>query len=263
MEIDLFRGVEIGQVPPTPLVPTHGRELIPTAYDSLFRRSSPYGTIFGYKQEQHGARIQHVLPNPKTEYGQISTSSKVELELHTEAAFHPYKPDYLMLLCLRGDRNAVTTYARVSRIVAMLDDDTIEVLQQPLYETSLDDSYRTDGSSDATVVVSILRRSGTSWVMTYDNYLMKGMTARSQRALETFRVAANRSVEEITLDAGDLLVLNNKTTIHGRTSFQARYDGTDRWLIRALTKKTYPPQSHLDMFSFTITTTFNNSNVYA
>jgi L-asparagine oxygenase len=263
MEVDLVKCVEIGHVPPTPIVPTHGRDIVPTAYDSLLKHSSLYGTVFGYKQEQHGVRVQHVLPNPKTEYIQMSTSSKVELELHTETAFHPYKPDYLLLLCLRGDSNAPTTYAKVSRIVEMLDDDTLEILQQPLYATSLDDSFRTDGSPDATIIVSVLRKHDDFWEMTYDNYLMKGLTVEAQSALDALRTAASRSIEEVVLESGDLLVLNNKTVIHGRKPFQPRYDGTDRWLLRAMTKKNYPPLAHYDAGSFVITTTFNNGMAHA
>jgi L-asparagine oxygenase len=99
--------------------------------------------------------------------------------------------------------------------------------------------------------------------MTYDNYLMKGLTAEAQRALEALRTAASRSIEEVVLESGDLLVLNNKTVIHGRKPFQPRYDGTDRWLLRAMTKKTYPPLAHYDASSFVITTTFNNGMAHA
>ena len=34
------------------------------------------------------------------------------------------------------------------------------------------------------------------------------------------------------LDAGDLLVIDNRRAVHGRSKFRARFDGTDRWLQR-------------------------------
>ena len=37
----------------------------------------------------------------------------------------------------------------------------------------------------------------------------------------------------IVLEPGDLLVVDNDRVVHGRTSFAARFDGTDRWLQRA------------------------------
>ncbi len=37
---------------------------------------------------------------------------------------------------------------------------------------------------------------------------------------------------EIQLQAGDLLVIDNRRCLHGRNSFVPRHDGTDRWLER-------------------------------
>jgi L-asparagine oxygenase len=36
----------------------------------------------------------------------------------------------------------------------------------------------------------------------------------------------------VALEAGDLLVVDNAVSVHGRSPFPARYDGTDRWLQR-------------------------------
>jgi L-asparagine oxygenase len=36
----------------------------------------------------------------------------------------------------------------------------------------------------------------------------------------------------VTLRAGDLLVIDNAVAVHGRSSFPARFDGTDRWIQR-------------------------------
>jgi alpha-ketoglutarate-dependent taurine dioxygenase len=39
---------------------------------------------------------------------------------------------------------------------------------------------------------------------------------------------------------GDLLVIDNDRAVHGRTPFIPRYDGTDRWLKRALVVTSLP-----------------------
>ena len=54
------------------------------------------------------------------EFDQISSSSKVELEMHTETAFHPYMPNYVLLLCMRGDITAETTYSLLEDILENL-----------------------------------------------------------------------------------------------------------------------------------------------
>jgi alpha-ketoglutarate-dependent taurine dioxygenase len=42
------------------------------------------------------------------------------------------------------------------------------------------------------------------------------------------------------LQAGDVLVIDNERAVHGRTPFVPRYDGTDRWLKRALVVTSLP-----------------------
>jgi len=44
----------------------------------------------------------------------------------------------------------------------------------------------------------------------------------------------------VVLDDGDLLVIDNDRAVHGRTAFTPRYDGTDRWLRRALVVTSLP-----------------------
>ena len=38
--------------------------------------------------------------------------------------------------------------------------------------------------------------------------------------------------EGILLEAGDLLIVDNRRAVHGRNQFQAYFDGYDRWLQR-------------------------------
>lgn len=58
-----------------------------------------------------------------------------------------------------------------------------------------------------------------------------------QDEIERTAVAAVESAAEqvhqpFTLMEGDLLVFNNRRTIHARSPFYPRMDGTDRWLKR-------------------------------
>ena len=48
-------------------------------------------------------RAEHRAHPGRVPTVRCSTSSKVQLMFHTEAAFHPHRPRYLLLLCLRGD----------------------------------------------------------------------------------------------------------------------------------------------------------------
>jgi hypothetical protein len=49
-----------------------------------------------------------------------------------------------------------------------------------------------------------------------------------------------RATKQVVLADGDLLVIDNDHAVHGRTPFIPRYDGTDRWLKRALVVTSLP-----------------------
>ena len=203
MGITLYRNIDIGVIPKTPSIPFVAGDALDTAKSSLLKFAGIFGTPIGYKQEQDGSLFQHIIPAPKTEYGQISTSSKSNLELHTETAFHPYKPSFVLLLCLRGDENAATTYADDHEILSHLKEQTIEILQQPFFVTKVDDSFRTNGEPDVEFVLPILRKYGDSdWSITYDKHFMRGVNQEAQDALDEFNYAIEKSTREIVLESG-------------------------------------------------------------
>jgi alpha-ketoglutarate-dependent taurine dioxygenase len=77
-------------------------------------------------------------------------------------------------------------------------------------------------------------------VLVYDELLMSGVTPRAQAALDALHRAVKLSTKQVVLEAGDLLVVDNERAVHGRTPFVPRYDGTDRWLKRALVVRALP-----------------------
>jgi alpha-ketoglutarate-dependent taurine dioxygenase len=191
--------------------------------------------------------IQNILPVHKTENDQISTSSKVTLALHTETSFHPYKPDYVMLLCLRGDPTAVTTYANIDDIIEYLDNETISYLQDPVYLTGIDKSFRESDKEYRQVKLPILKKVGRNeYNFNYDEDLMYPTNILASMAIDKLAEAVCKCVKEIVLEAGDLLIIDNNKTIHGRKPFQPRYDGTDRWVQRMLVRKELPPREQMN-----------------
>lgn len=242
MGVSVYNDITIGFIPSTPPTPYTEENLTLTADDSLIGFSMTLGYPVGYAQEQEGRIIQNIVPVHKTEYGQISTSSKSELALHTETAFHPYKPDYVLLLCVRSDPSAETTYANLDDILSKLDKDTIRTLMNPWYLTGIDESFRTRGEPDMQIPLSVLKVSDFGWEMTYDATVMSGINNAARNALFELGAAVDSSVQAIALKAAQLLVLDNRTTVHGRRPFRPRYDGRDRWLKRALVVKNLPPE---------------------
>lgn len=259
MPIQIYDDVVIGYVPPTPASKDLDVASTNTANQSLLMQAATFGNPVGYIQEQDGKVIQDIFPVKGTETRQISSSSKAELALHTETAFHPYRPDYVMLLCLRGDDKAETTYADIEDIEMYLSEHTTDVLQEKWFVTGIDESFRTHGEPDMQIPMSVLEiTEQNGWRFTYDTTVIRGINEEADRALRNLEWAISKSIRSVALRAGQLLVIDNNTTIHGRRPFKPRYDGRDRWLKRALVVKSLPPDS--DYNNGVITTQFTYSS---
>jgi L-asparagine oxygenase len=250
MGIILFKDVEIGHVPKTPATPfpsSVAENSLKIAAETLLKHAHEFGHPVSYIQEQQGQLIQNIVPVHKTESQQISTSSKVELALHTETAFHPYKPDYVMLLCLRGDPMAVTTYATVSDILKHVSTASKHMLMEKMFTTGIDLSFRTNGEEDKEIPISIINKGANGRLtFTYDMTVVKGKSWIAKELLEEVQWAIEKCTQEIVLKTGDLLVIDNRNTIHGRKPFQPRYDGADRWVQRVLVRKELPPSDQIN-----------------
>lgn len=235
-------GVDIGEIPPTPTsldeVPS-----TPTAFGTLKKIAYEYGIPAAYKQEQNGRLIHNIFPIQKTETAQISSSSKTDLQLHTESAFHAFPPAYVILMCLRGDMNAATTYASLDSVVASLDEKTLFYLKEPLFVTAIDESFRTQGEPNKSILLPILTETKDGLSICFDEFYMRGKTFQAQEALDKLLESIKKNTEEVVLRTGEVLVLNNRRLVHGRRSFAARYDGTDRWLQRILVLDKMPPDT--------------------
>ena len=233
---DYFTGV----VPPTPLVTNADHDACPAATRALLHFADDIGRAVGYDREQEGRLIQDIFPVKAAERAQVSTSSKVMLGSHTETAFHPHKPRYAVLLCLRGDSQAATTYSDVNEIVQHLTPEQLAVLQTDEFVTTVDPSFMTHGEPDARVAVTPLTRRHHGWTFVYDELLMSATTSRARSALSALHAAVKLASRRVVLKAGELLVIDNDRAVHGRTPFVPRYDGTDRWLKRALVVTALP-----------------------
>ena len=60
----------------------------------------------------------------------------------------------------------------------------------------------------------------------------RALTPRAEAALVAFGEACDAAARTLRLMPGDMAVLDNRVTAHGRTPFRPRYDGADRWVQR-------------------------------
>lgn len=229
----LLKSMPVGDLPPTPPTPTAPTTKDSTSEFTLLTVARVLGHPVGYLPEHGGNIVQNLVPVRGTETRQVSTSSRVDLMFHTEAAFHPFRPRYLLLLCLRGDAAAVTTLSSIHEVLPHIPEKVATVLFEARFRTAVDESYlhgRTNVLGPPMAVLSGDRRWPS---MVFDADLMVGVDSEADEALQVLSHAVVETQTGVALEAGDLLVVDNSVAVHGRTSYTPRFDGTDRWLQRA------------------------------
>lgn len=206
------------------------------------------GEPVAYLQEKQGNLFQDVFPTAQNADKLSSESSSILLDFHTEIAFHPYMPEYLLLYGLRQDpdRQARTIFSSVRRFFHLLPPGDRDALFCDLFRTGVDYSFGNVGElRGAGPLVSILYGDRLDPFLRYDLDLMAGQTPEAQRALQVVRELVNQVKRDVVIEPGSLLVLDNRRCVHARSDFKAYYDGRDRWLQRMAVVRDLEP-SHRD-----------------
>ncbi|MFL6126504.1 TauD/TfdA family dioxygenase [Actinophytocola sp.] len=222
--------IEANTLPPTPNVPDSVEHVatVPAALAMLLGQQ--LGEVIAYREEKQGALVQNVVPVPSLAKSQ-SNGGSVELEMHTENAFHPNRPDYVGLLCLRAahQHRVGTRVAAVRRAHPLLDETDRMVLREPRFTTEAPPSFT---STDCTGPQPVLTGSADDPDICVDFHTTSPLDAGAARALSHLREALEEVECELALETGDIVFLDNRLVVHGRIAFRPRYDGTDRWLHR-------------------------------
>ncbi|MEW1656677.1 MULTISPECIES: clavaminate synthase family protein [unclassified Streptomyces] len=189
------------------------------------------GDPAAFRPEKTGALVQDVVPVPGREEFQGNAGS-VLLTFHTENAFHPHRPDFVMLLCLRADPDgrAGLRTACVREVLPLLDERTRAVLRLPEFRTAPPPSF---GAADGPAAPHpVLTGAPEDPDLRVDLAATEPLTDRAAAALAELQRLFERTARTAVLEPGDLAVVDNRITVHGRTAFSPRFDGTDRWLQR-------------------------------
>ncbi|MFG1793216.1 TauD/TfdA family dioxygenase [Nocardia sp. NPDC049149] len=235
----LLRGVcaNLKDLPATPpTVTPHGAmPMVDAAALLLLALSLPLGEPYTFRSLHDGRLVQHIIPVPGHERAQTSAGSRAALQWHVEDGFTENRCDYFGLLCLRGHPGAVTILAPARRLD--LPDDVVAVLREPRFVIAPDTAHDLPAHS-VLPVVPILTGPATDPEICFgeeDARPAHPGDRQAAAALTALTAALDRAAIGHELRPGEVLLADNRRTVHGRTVFHPRYDGTDRWLLRTMT----------------------------
>lgn len=177
----------------------------------LFQMAHQLGRPIAYEGERNGAFIHDIQPDPQQKGLASSSGFDTGLALHTEMAFHPIKPNYILLFCIKNP--GVPTF-----LVSMKD-----ILQR------VDASTRCVLGQDGFKIHPPVSFTNTTFHPYWQSVVKQNTITMAQHCLIEFKndmykdayTNLTRQVEkafktEIVLRPGDLLVIDNTKYLHGR-----------------------------------------------
>lgn len=195
-----------------------------------------------YKGENDGRLFRDIVPKKNSQHEKSSYGSSYTLGMHVDNCHLPLvpectrqglsiAPEYLSLYGLRCDLRVPTKIACLDEVMKKLDSATIATLKEPLYELTMPDSF--SSHEKFTLPIFVQDQDGVFYSR-FDKEYTKPLNAEATTAFQKFEQALYEkdSVHHFFLQNGDFLIFKNQRMTHSREAFQARYDGTDRWLIR-------------------------------
>ncbi|MFE2288638.1 TauD/TfdA family dioxygenase [Streptomyces sp. NPDC059443] len=227
--------VDPAALPATPSVPgsVQRRATVPAAVLTMV--ACGLGEPLAYRAEKSGALVQDVVPVPGQENFHGNAGS-VPLSFHTENGFHPHPPDYVVFLCLRADhdRRAGMRVAGIRQALPLLTPASRQTLFAPEFITTPPPSFNPDAAASEPGVKPrpVLSGAVEDPDIRMAQLVTTPLTPRAAAALTEFGRACETTARTLRLNPGDLVIIDNRVTVHGRTAFHPRYDGADRWLQR-------------------------------
>lgn len=230
----LIRGLPVDEslLPDTPTVSGSVQRQANPAGALLMLLASVLGDPIAFRAEKSGAMVQDVVPVPGREDVQGNEGS-VLLTFHKENAFHEHSPDYVLLLCLRADHDRVAGLrsASIRQVYQDLSGDSREALFRPQFVTAPPASFGVLTHKPRPHAVLCGAPDDPDVLVDFES--TNPLTPLAVDAMAELQSLFSARALTHYLVPGDLVVVDNRVTVHGRTAFVPRYDGRDRWLQRS------------------------------
>jgi Fe(II)/alpha-ketoglutarate-dependent arginine beta-hydroxylase len=212
--------------------------------------SSCLGEIFGWRTQENGRYLRHIVPIEKEKEEQLGGSSKVVLLWHVEEAFHPQRADLMSIMCYRNEEGADTNICATSNLD--IPQHYWDILSQPRFTILPDKSHMPENNQskhwklsdyhfkkitsflENPQPVSVFEGMRSQENLLIDEAFMEALPGdeEAKEALHWLFGHMNEKKIAIRMKPGDLLLIDNRMTAHGRSPYVPNYGPKARWLRR-------------------------------
>lgn len=217
--------------------------------DLLQRMFALIGIIGTYPvlyKDENETILRAVAPR-KDSYNEFSSQSPfTDLDWHVDAAYRPMfeknelspMPDYLVFgIVHNGQEQLPITYVALADLINELNEDDVAIGLSPEFTVLSPDSFKNRTISED---VSLLSKDHNG--IFYNRIAFNNTIPQTERAkyfLQKIRSIVDQPHMQnlVNVKAGDVVILNNKTTLHKRDSYTPQWNGKDRYFIRIYSVK--------------------------
>lgn len=208
------------------------------------------GDLFGWLTQENGRLLRNIVPIKADQDEQLGGSSRVELLWHIEEAFHPQRADMMTIMCYRNNEKAGTNVCSLNQM--KIPKEIHHILSQPRFTIDPDKSHLPENNESQhwkletehfKKIKSFLANPTPTPVifgppgferMVIDQAFMKPLPndTAAEEALHWFYQHMNDYKTTVEMKSGDILLLDNRRAVHGRTPYKPHYGPRARWLRR-------------------------------
>lgn len=204
-----------------------------------------------YRSENGGALFVNLVTLPGA--GIMVDKSQGPMKGHTDAATFPFRgaldpdepriapsPDVVYLAAMRNPDAIPTKIMPLEHALQALPQEHVTALKEPRLSLQAQRSFQRGTKA---ILGHVHQLDGThvlydsaegTWVRYTHSQstVYDGTDTEASDAKASFEVACTHCAQDVLLEPGDLLIVNNRKALHGRATVGAATGGTTRWLVR-------------------------------
>jgi len=203
-----------------------------------------------YGAENEGSLFVNLVAIPGQ--GAFAEKSRKSLRGHTDGVSFPFtgedapedariapSPDVVTLMGLRNPEDVPTKVISLVDVLAHLAPDDVDELKKPQYsirsqKTFVQGMRRMLGKEHVAIDVPILKDDSVGTLIRYSHSaVVPSVTGgAAERASDNLEAACNCVAVPVVMRPGDILIINNRLSLHGRGEIGDKLGAKSRWLLR-------------------------------